>query len=86
MAKNFCNGYDKLFLFFRLSCNRRSCGLLRWLPFIKETLGAVVIVYTLAELRHVTGRYTAISILYVFSRRLVVIVFVEVHYEWHIGI
>ena len=66
-----------LFSFVRISYNKQSCGLLRWVPFIKATLGVVALI-TLAWLGHVIWRYVTISFLYVFSPSLVVIVFLEV--------
>ena len=53
MPKNFCKSYHMLFSFVRISCNQRSTGLLRWVPFIEATLGAVALI-TLALLGHVT--------------------------------
>ena len=39
--------------FVRISCNQRSRGLLRWVPFIEAPLGAVALI-TLALLGHAT--------------------------------
>ena len=44
MHKIFCKSYHMLFSFVRISCNQRSCGLLRRVPFIEITLGAVVLI------------------------------------------
>ena len=49
MPKNFCKSYHMHFSFVRISCNQRSCDLLRWVPFIEANLGAVVLI-TLARL------------------------------------
>ena len=64
--------YYMLFSFVRISCNQRSCGLLRWVLFIEATVEAEVIVCTLAWLGHVNWRHATISFWCVFPPRLVV--------------
>ena len=53
MRKKFCKSCHMLFSFVRISCNQKSRGLLRWVPFIEATLGAVALI-TLALLGRVT--------------------------------
>ena len=53
MPWNFCKSYHMLHSFVRISCNQRSRGLLRWVPFIEAPLGAVALI-TLALLGHAT--------------------------------
>ena len=62
-----------LFSFVRISYNQKSRGLLRWVLFIKATLGAAALI-NLAWSGHVIWRYATISFLYLFPQ----IVFLEV--------
>ena len=55
MPKYFCKSCHMLFAFVNISFNQRSCGLLRWPPFIETTLGAVAWI-TLAWLGHLAWR------------------------------
>ena len=44
MPKNFFKSCHMLFSSVKISCNQRSWGLLRWVPFIERTLGGVILI------------------------------------------
>ena len=66
-----------LFSVVRVSYSKKSSDLLRLVPSIKATFGAVALI-TLVRLTQVISRYATLSFLYVMLPSLVVMVFLEV--------